>query len=137
MNSSRAMLLAALMFAAPVLANEPQAEETSAQVQNVAPEAPAVTETPATENPTWFAAKLAALSALGTKAVDYTVTPVANWTTMPVLSRIPYIKDCKHVSTFGKAIVVAGAAAVAYKLYNAINEQDVDGDDEDFNFDNN
>jgi hypothetical protein len=147
MNSSRAMLLAALMFAAPVFAdNDLNQNDASGQIidqklpenntnqdKNKSPENN--TPTPVVENPTWFAAKLAVLTGAASTVASYTVAPVANWTAVPVLNqflRISYLKGGKfeaNIPTIGNTMVAAAAVYGAIAAYNAINNQDVDGDD--------
>ncbi len=150
MKSSRAMLLAAMLFVAPVFADNDKADETSIQdvpAQNIpatnanntsaqnAPEAPKAEEAK-TETPSWLAAKLAVLTGFGATVADYTVAPVANYTTIPALKqllRISYLKGGRfeaNIPTVGKSIIALGAVVAAYKLYQATQDQD-DMDNED------
>lgn len=159
MKSSRAMLLAAMLFVAPVFADNDKADETSIQdvpAQNIpatnanntsaqnatsatsaqnAPEAPKAEEAK-TEAPSWLAAKLAVLTGFGATVADYTVAPVANYTTIPALKqllRISYLKGGRfeaNIPTVGKSIIALGAVVAAYKLYQATQDQD-DMDNED------
>ena len=170
MKSSRAMLLSALLFAVPAIAEEngsadaPKTEENSV-VSNATPatEEPKKEETPpaedkketppaedkkeddskskedkkeTTEAPSWFAAKLAVLTGFGTTVASYTITPVAEWTTIPALKKllcISYLKGGnfeKNIPTIGKSIIVLGTVAAAYQGYKAMQDQDDSNDDE-------
>jgi hypothetical protein len=185
MKSSRAMLLAAILFAAPVFASEtPKADgttveatpaaietksvaiepakDTTAKVEttpaaansNAAPTADATKEetksvatepakdttaTPAATNPntapTADATKeeklgyLAAAYATMVAASDYTLLPVANWTFLPVLTRLPYIKNSTHLPLIGKTMVAATAAAALAYGYSVATAEDTNDDD--------
>lgn len=145
MKSSRAMLLAAMLFAVPAIADEivpqnqvAQAEKAVAsKIEDIKEVAPTViVEAPKTETPSWLAAKVAVLTGLGTTVADYTVAPVANWTTIPALKqllRISYLnggKFEKNIPAIGKTMIAIAAAAGAYKLYQAAQDQDDSNDDE-------
>lgn len=181
MKSSRAMLLAAMLFVAPAFADDqvgqvqgtnteaqdapkaedkkevaqdapkaedkkevaqdaPKAEDKKEAAQDApkAPEAPKAEdkkEEAKTEQPSWFAAKWLVLTGFGTTVANYTVTPVAEWTTIPALKqllRISYLKGGKfetNLPVIGKSMVVVAAAGAALAAYNAMNQQDEDADE--------
>jgi len=181
MKSSRAMLLAAMLFVAPAFADDQAGQVQGTNNSELTQDAPKGPEVKAedkkeevkapeagnkqeevkapevkaedkkeevkaedkkpeakTEQPSWFAAKLAVLTGLGTTVANYTVTPVADWTTIPALKqllRISYLKGGRFESsipTVGKSIIVLGAAAAAYKIYQATQDQDETDEDDVF-----
>ena len=145
MKSSRAMLLAAMLFVAPVFADEAgQVQDTNTEVLNQS--APLVNPTEdkkevnptedkkevKTETPSWFSAKLGLITTAAAAVANW---PVENLTT-PVLSRVPYLKNNetfkRNIPTMGRVILASALIAAAVKAYDAYNNaQDDSNDDED------
>lgn len=138
---SRVILLAAMLFAIPAFGEEngeptPQ-KETSVELSKNDTDN-------AKETPSWLSLKLATVTGAGATVVGYTLAPVANWTTIPVLNQflhINYLKGGnfeKYIPTVGKTVVglaLVGAIVKGYRLLTA-EADDVDADDDDQIFGN-
>ena len=131
MKSSRAMLLAALMFAVPALAEETTPAATTETVVVPAADTQVAPATTTNAQPSWLSAKIGILTGAAAAVANW---PVDNITT-PFLTRVPGLNRFdvynRNVRTIGKVAVTAALVYAAIKAYEAYNEaQDADTSDD-------
>jgi hypothetical protein len=131
MKSSRAMLLAALMFAVPAFAEDTTPATTTPTEVTIPENDTKVAPVATPAQPSWLAAKVAVLTGAASQVINWPV----NHITTPILTRIPGLNRIemynRNVPTIGKVAVTAALVYAAIKAYEAyVDAQDADTNDD-------